>query len=595
MRRRFRQNLIKIAQEIREKICTVVAKNGGHLASNLGIIELTIAIHKVFQSPRDKIIFDVSHQCYAHKILTDRDAQFSTLRKTDGISGFTSPEESAHDVFYCGHAGTALSTALGFATARDLQNQNYHIIAILGDAALTNGLTLEALNNIANKKIIIVLNDNGYAIANNVGCIAKYLNSIICSNIYNKTKIKLKCFLRKLPFGTTVIHSLSRLKRRIKSLILPSSFFEYYGLRYIGPIDGHNFEELFDALECSKKERRPVLLHVKTKKGHGNRNVESAPEKHHGVSPYACSGYSKIFGNELCQLAEENKKIVAITAAMASGTGLEAFQKKFPKRFFDVGIAEEHAVAFAAGLSKAGLFPVCAIYSTFLQRAFDQVFHDIALQNLPCLIAIDRAGLCANDGPTHHGLFDIAYLKPLPNLILFQPSDTEELKLMISAAINWNKPCCIRYPRATYVTEIRSHCPIKLGKSEKIQEGSDYCIIALGEKVYTALQVAQVLSPYRGTIINARFIKPYDEEMLEECAQKYRFIYTIEDHVRTGGFGESVACFLEEHNCTGNFHLFAWPDQFLPHASTDHDLEKLCHFTVRNIAKKIRSDLSGVD
>ncbi|MDR2812608.1 MAG: 1-deoxy-D-xylulose-5-phosphate synthase [Puniceicoccales bacterium] len=585
----------EMARNIRNLIQEITETNGGHLASNLGVVELSIAFHEVFDSPKDKIIFDVSHQCYAHKILTGRRDRFSTLRQTGGLSGFTSPHESPHDVFYCGHAGTALSSALGMAVARDRLRQNYHVIAVIGDASLTNGLTLEALNHIGKTRLIVVLNDNGYAIAKNVGSIARYLNGIMCSNTYNRFKNFLKHSLRKLPLGNPFIHLLSHAKRLIKAFLLPSSFFEYYGLRYIGPIDGHSITDLVDALKFCKRSKRPLLLHVKTKKGHGDSNAEHCPEKTHGITSdrQHFVGYSQILGQALCDLAEKNPQIVAITAAMAQGTGLDLFQQKFPERFFDVGIAEGHAVTFAAGLAKAGLLPVCAIYSTFLQRAFDNIFHDIALQNLPIIIAIDRAGLCAHDGPTHHGLFDIAFLRNIPHLVIMQPKDGDELCKMLEAAIHFHVPCCIRYPRGAAVQTVnRRNCcaGVVLGQSETIQRGKDICMIALGDSVSVAMAVARKLPYYAFTIINARFIKPLDEIMLRTCAQNCKRIYTLENHVEAGGFGSAIAEFFARENIAIDLHIFAWPDCFIPHASSNEDLEKMFHLTVDDIAMKIEND-----
>jgi 1-deoxy-D-xylulose-5-phosphate synthase len=587
----------KKAQGIRDLITKVTATNGGHLASNLGVVELSVALHEVFHSPRDKIIFDVSHQSYAHKILTGRAGQFATLRRTGGISGFASPAESPHDHFFCGHAGTALSSALGMAIARDRLGQNGHVVAVIGDGALTNGLTLEALNQIGRTRLVVVLNDNGYSIAKNVGSIAKYLNGIMRSSIYNRAKKMLKRWTRRLPLGHFLIDILGRTKRLIKAFCLPSSLFECYGLRYIGPVDGHGIRELVDALQFCKNEKHPVLLHVKTQKGRGNVDAENCPDKKHGLasSEENSLGYSKVLGQTACDLAKKNAPIVCITAAMAQGTGLELFQQKFPERFFDVGIAEGHALTFAAGLSRGGLLPICAIYSTFLQRAFDNIFHDIALQNLPIIIAIDRAGLCANDGPTHHGLFDIAFLRSVPNLVIMQPRDTTELAQMLVSAIDFHAPCCIRYPRRT-AGEIqpisqRQKGPIEIGKSELIQRGKDACIIALGEKVAVALDVAKKLPHHSFTIINARFIKPLDEAMLRICAREHRKIYTIEDHVQAGGFGSAVAEFFVANKIAADLHIFAWPDTFIPHASNDGDLERKYHLTASDIALTIAKDL----
>ncbi|MDR2371970.1 MAG: 1-deoxy-D-xylulose-5-phosphate synthase [Puniceicoccales bacterium] len=592
-RRKKNRKYIERAQNVRDLIKKTTEKNGGHLASNLGVVELSIALHEVFDSSRDRIVFDVSHQCYAHKILTDRRDRFSTLRQTGGISGFTSPRESPHDVFFCGHAGTALSSASGIAVARDQLHQDYHVIAVLGDASLTNGLTFEALNNIGKTRLIVVLNDNGYAIARNVGFIAHYLNGIMRSNIYNRIKGFFEYGLRKLPLGHSFIHLLSRVKRMIKAFLLPSSLFECYGLRYIGPIDGHNVMDLVDALNFCKREKRSVFLHIKTKKGYGDPDAENSPEKAHGIAfdRQFSNGYSQIFGQTLCDLAEKNPRIVAITAAMARGTGLGLFQQKFPERFFDVGIAEGHAITFAAGLAKAGLLPVCAIYSTFLQRAFDNIFHDIALQNLPIIIAIDRAGLCPQDGPTHHGLFDIAFLRSIPNLIIMQPKDGDELRKMLEAAIHFHGPCCIRYPRNAR-GPMDGHCAaIELGRSEIIQRGKDICLIALGGMVFVAVAVAKKL-PHRSiTVINARFAKPLDEVMFAACARDHKKIYILEDHVQMGGFGSAVAEFFVQKHIAVDLHIFAWPNCFIPHASNDEDLEKMFHLTADDIATSIASDL----
>jgi 1-deoxy-D-xylulose-5-phosphate synthase len=539
------------------------------------------------------------------------------------------------------------------AVARDRLGQEYHVVAVIGDGSLTNGLTLEALNNIGKNRLIIVLNDNGYAISKNVGSIAKYLNGISRHCFYNDVKNFFKKYATRGPLGRYVVGWLSALKGAIKALLLPSSFFEHHGLKYIGPIDGHNVAELVENLRFCKEQKRPMLLHVKTRKGHGDPRSESCPEKAHGISIAGQRrvSYSAVFGEKICQLAEQNPKIVAITAAMADGTGLALFRERYPERFFDVGIAESHAITFAAGLSKAGLLPVCAIYSTFLQRAFDQIFHDIALQNLPIIIGIDRAGLCANDGPTHHGLFDLAFLRAIPDLIIMQPKDPRELGAMLEAAVNFNAPCCIRYPREMEVISANGGCDgsggnagnnhgpfptsagiqlgrsevmargvdisanggcggnsgnggnagnnhgpfptsaeIQLGRSEIIARGADICLIALGEKVGVALEIARRLPQLSFTIINARFVKPLDCALFGDCARHHRFVYTIEDHVKSGGFGSAVAEFLAEENLAAHVHIFSWPDTFIPHASRNDDLKKMFHFTTEDIIEKIRAD-----
>jgi 1-deoxy-D-xylulose-5-phosphate synthase len=491
------------------------------------------------------------------------------------------------------------------AVARDRLRQEYHVIAVIGDASLTNGLTLEALNNIGKNRLIIVLNDNGYAISENVGSIARYLNGISRHCFYNNVKNFLKKYIARGALGRHLVGWLSAIKGAIKALFLPSSFFEHHGLKYIGPVDGHNVAELIENLQFCKEQKRPMLLHVKTRKGYGDPRSESCPEKTHGISIAGgkAMGYSAVFGKKLCQLAEQNPKIVAITAAMADGTGLNFFRERYPGRFFDVGIAEGHAITFAAGLSKAGLLPVCAIYSTFLQRAFDQIFHDIALQNLPMIIAIDRAGLCANDGPTHHGLFDIAFLRAIPDLIIMQPKDPRELEAMLEAAVTFNAPCCIRYPRGVEVSANggaggngtggglpAAPAEIQLGRSEVMIWGTDICLIALGEKVGVALEIVRRLPQLSFTVINARFVKPLDGALFTDCARRHRFLYTIEDHVKSGGFGSAVVEFLAGENLAKGVHIFAWPDVFIPHASRDDDLKKMFHFTATDMAEKIQTD-----
>jgi 1-deoxy-D-xylulose-5-phosphate synthase len=581
------KNLKSRASEIRKLIIDTVANNGGHLASNLGIVELIIALHEKFDFTKDRIIFDVSHQCYAHKILSGRNKNiFSTLRTTNGISGFTNPNESPQDVFIAGHAGTALSSAIGLAIVYKLQNIHHNVIAFLGDAALTNGLTLEALNNIPKGiPLIIILNDNGYAISKNVGAIAKYLNKLSINNSYNRLKLFIRRTLNKVKFGKKLLYELIKIKQKIKSLVLPSTLFEFYGLKYLGPIDGHNFEELLENIEFCKQQNNthPIILHVKTKKGYGYADAVNDPELLHMQAVkkqnllQSRMSYSTIAGKYLAELAEKDQRIIGITAAMLKGTGLIYFKQKFPHRVFDVGIAEGHAITFSAGLSKSGMLPVCSIYSTFLQRAFDNVFHDIALQNLPMLLLIDRAGLCPTDGTTHHGLFDIAYLSCIPNLIILQPKDQHELLLMMDFCIQINRPCCIRYPRESYFSsfqEMLSPTDINFKKCEIIQTGNDVCIFALGEKVYLAKQLSERLQNLSFTIVNLRFVKPLDESEIINCAKKHKLCISIEDHVKTGGVGQMIANIFIANNIRTPLKLFTWPDEFIEHASSAQDLEQ---------------------
>lgn len=593
------KNLKSRAADIRKEIISTVKSNGGHLASNLGIVELMIALHEKFDFKRDRIIFDVSHQCYAHKILSGRNkTTFKTLRTTNGISGFTNPNESQQDVFITGHAGTALSSAIGLATGYKLQNIKHHVIAFLGDASLTNGLTLEALNNLQNNlPLIIILNDNGYAISKNVGAIAKYLNKLSLNKCYNYIKSATRRSLNKIPFGKSILRSLIILKQKLKSTLLPSTLFEYYGLKYLGPIDGHNFDELAENIEFCKHQTTPVILHVKTQKGYGYKDAVNDPELLHmqptiTKSTQPTISYSSTAGKYIAELASKNKKLIGISAAMLKGIGLIYFKQKFPNRVFDVGIAEGHAVTFAAGLSKSGLFPVCSIYSTFLQRAFDNIFHDIALQNLPMLLLVDRAGICATDGTTHHGLFDIAYLSCIPNLTILQPKDQSELLSMIDFCITFNRPCCIRYPRESYFSSFQQMTlptEIQYGKSEIIQTGNDICIFALGEKTYLSKKIAKRFKNISFTIINLRFIKPINQAHIISMAKTHKLCISIEDHVKTGGIGQMISNILCENNINTPMKIFSWPDSFIEHASCTNDLEKKYHLDLESICNEIEN------
>jgi 1-deoxy-D-xylulose-5-phosphate synthase len=589
--------------EIRKKILKTIKKRI-HLASNLGIVELTIAIHKVFESPKDQIVFDVSHQCYAHKLLTGRnDDKFLKIRQSNGYAGFCSRSESDHDIFTCGHSGTALSSAIGLAVAKKIHQEDGHVIAVLGDASLTNGVTLEALNNVslAAGRLIVVLNDNGYAITENVGAIANYLNGMVRSAWYLKLKTLIKFFFRAFPGGYSAVDWFAKIKMVIKGLIIPSTLFEHYGLKYLGPIDGHSIPDITENLEFCKKSKAPILLHVKTQKGRGLQQAIDNPSDFHGLAPAGSdkltskTSYQEIFGLAAIKLAETHKNIVAITAAMSTGTALDKFKDRFPDRFFDVGIAEEHAITFAAGLSRNGLLPLCAIYSTFLQRSLDNVIHDIALQNLPLICCIDRAGINSSDGPTHHGLFDIAYLKFIPNVIILQPKDGNEFIQMLFSAIQWSKPCFIRYPKAELDTCVLNWTPdtIDLGTAEVVNHGRDVCLVSLGSMYNTALALHKNLSNSNifCTIINARFANPIDEGLILEMARKHSLIVTLEDHSIKNGFGSSVAELLYTNGIFIPIKIFGWPNEFLPHATSRESLADKYSITPDAMANEIKKIL----
>ncbi len=578
-----------LAQEIRNEIISVTSSTGGHVGPNLGVVELTIALHRVFNTPEDQFTFDVSHQGYVHKLLTGRSGDsFRKLRQTGGASGFLYRSESPHDSFGAGHAGTALSAALGMATARDLKGSNEHVVAICGDAAFTCGITLEALNNVVSstKRLIVILNDNEWSIAKNVGAIAKYLNRLSTNPTYNKVHHDLEKFFTSLPGGVDMHRVYMKWKRETKDFFVESSLFEKFGLRYIGPIDGHNLDELVKNLEFAKHCDTPILLHVLTKKGKGLEAAIAHPEKFHGASPYdpvtgesrktsvsAAPNYQDVFGEAMVRFAQADKRIVGITGAMPSGTGLSHLAEALPKQFFDVGIAEEHAVLFAAGLATKGIRPVVGIYSTFLQRAYDQVIHDVCLQNLPVTFCLDRAGLSANDGPTHHGLFDLSYLRCVPNAVIMQPKDEDELVDMLHTCLEHNGPAFIRYPRGASVGVAIKDKPalIPHGQAELLREGSNIMIWALGPMIAEALVLAARLEKEENIsvgVVNARFTKPLDRPLLLSHATCIPLIVTMEDHVVTGGFGSAVIEALQEADCTTSVERIGWPDKFVEHGSS---------------------------
>lgn len=609
------ESLSTLATEIRKRIIDVTSENGGHLGPNLGVVELTLALHYVFSTPQDKFIFDVAHQGYVHKLLTGRNgSKFDKIRQSNGVSGFLTREEGPHDCYGAGHAGTALSAALGMAKARDLKNANNHVVAVLGDAALTCGITMEALNNIATttKRLVLVLNDNEWSIAKNVGAIAKYLNELITNPIYNRLHKDLESFLEKIPGGDSIIRFGSKAKREAKDFLVSSSLFEKFGLRYIGPIDGHDQKLLIQYLEFCKESDQPIVLHVLTKKGKGYEAATSNPAKFHGTGPFEIatgSGkegdkkcppkYENVFGDSLLKFARKDPKVLAITAAMPNGTGLMPFAKELPKQFFDVGIAEEHAVLFAAGLATEGFKPVCAIYSTFLQRAFDPIVHDICLQNLNVLFCMDRAGLSANDGPTHHGLFDIAYLRPIPRVVLMQPKDEDELVDMIHTGLRHKGPAFIRYPRGPGEGTPIKPDPVHLaiGKAEIILNGTDIIIWALGPMVREASIIAGYLKIQYGIsvgVVNARFVKPIDKELLLQQAKRVKLIATMEDHAVTSGFGSIVLETLQEAGIQLPVVRIGWPDQFIPHGSSVDELRESHSLSTQAMTTKILSAFEAI-
>jgi 1-deoxy-D-xylulose-5-phosphate synthase len=595
--------LEQLAGEIREELITVLSKTGGHLGPNLGVVELTLALHYVFNTPEDRFVFDVSHQAYVHKLLTGRRDRFNTIRTPGGLSGFMLRSESPHDCYGAGHAGTALSAALGMATARDQVGGKEHIVALAGDAAFTCGITYEALNNIAQhtRRLLVVLNDNEWSIDKNVGAIASYLNKIVTNPKYDFLHERARVLVERLG-GRMALRMAQKAEEAAKSMLWPSVIFEELGLRYYGPIDGHDISTLIQTFEFLKTLDRPVLLHVLTQKGKGFAPAIEKQKKFHGLGPYdpetgetkplGHRTYSEVFADTLVKLANVNPKVVAITAAMPNGTALDRFRPHHPKRYFDVGIAEEHAVLFAAGMATRGMKPFCAIYSTFLQRAFDPIVHDVCLQNLPVVFCMDRGGLSGDDGPTHHGLFDISYLRGIPNLVHMVPKDEDELADMMFTAMQHNGPIAIRYPRGTGpgtpVKDVPKAIPI--GRSELLQhqEGDRVAIFALGAMVPMGLEIARRLEG-RGipaAVVNARFAKPLDTEMLAFLARSADAVLTLEDHVLMGGFGSAVLEELSNLGLATPVVRIGWPDQFIEHGkpealrikydvSVDAALEKL--------------------
>ena len=606
------EQMVQLAGEIRQLIIEVTAKNGGHLAPNLGVVELSLALHKVFSTPKDKIVYDVGHQAYIHKIVTGRRDMFHTLRQYGGLSGFPKRSESEHDAFGVGHSSTSISAALGMAVARDVKGEDYDVVAVIGDGSMTGGMAFEALNNAGDlrKRMIVVLNDNEMSISKNVGAMSEYLYQLRTGETYNRIKHDLEGWLGNVDFGGDVLKVLRRIKGSVKNLMLPTCIFEELGFTYLGPIDGHDIHSLIEVLEAAKNLDEPVLIHVITKKGKGYAPAEESPNKFHGTGPFEVATgkkianpnapitYTEVFGNTVIELAKEDENIVAITAAMPDGTGLTPFSKEFPKRFFDVGIAEQHAVTAAAGMAAAGLNPVVAIYSTFMQRAYDSVMHDICMQNLHVSLCLDRAGLVGDDGFTHHGVFDYAYLRSMPNMTVMAPKDEDELRHMLKTAVGMNGPVAVRYPRGSGVGVALSDSlnTLPIGRAEVLREGSDVSLWAIGTMVESAMKLAEKLAEQgiNTGVVNMRFAKPIDKELLLAHAEKYKKIVTLEEGCLKGGVGSAVLEALNEAQLLGTCKVlnFGIPDEFILHGDKQRLFQDI-GLDVETMADKITAFVKG--
>jgi len=607
------KQLEQVADEVREKIIEVTSKNGGHVAPSLGVVELSVALHATFESPKDKIIWDVGHQAYAHKILTGRLEKFDTLRTLGGISGFPKPSESPHDAFAVGHASTSISAGLGMVKARDLKKENYLVVAVIGDGSLSGGLAFEGVNNVAGLKtnFIVILNDNEMSISKNVGAWSNYLTKVATSDLYVDLRNRIEKITKKIPrVGVSLFEAAKKLKDRTKHIVLSFKvdvIFEELGFKYFGPIDGHNIPLIMSTLHHAKEVEGPVLVHVITKKGKGFKPAEKNPSRFHGIGSFdvktgesragEAQTYTSVFGKTLAKLAEQNQKIVGITAAMLDGTGMEQFAEKFPKRFFDVGIAEEHAVTFAAGMAISGFKPVVAIYSTFLQRAYDQMVHDVCMQNLPVTFCLDRAGLVGEDGPTHHGILDLAYLRSIPNMVLMAPKDENELQHMLCTAMHYAGPIAIRYPRGSGpgIELEEKFREIEIGKSEIVFKSeilnpkSERCIIiSIGSMVYPSVEAAKLLAKegISATVINARFVKPLDKDLILNSVRDASKVVTVEEGVLEGGFGSAVLELLSSEGINIPVHCIGLPSRFIEQGTRSELLERY-GLTQNEIYRKI--------
>ena len=592
-----------LADEIREFIIESLSKTGGHLASNLGVVELTIAMHRVFDLPKDKLIWDVGHQSYTHKILTGRKDGFETLRREGGISGFPKRSESDCDVFDTGHSSTSISAGVGYVRARELKKENYSVVSIIGDGALTGGMAYEALNNAASLKsnFIIVLNDNEMSITENVGGMSSYLSGLRTASAYTDFKMDVTKALNRIPgIGPGMVDAMRKTKSSIKQIIIPGMLFEDMGLTYLGPVDGHNIPQLIKTFQEAKRFEGPILVHVLTQKGRGYEPAMRHPARFHGAGPFDVKTglpvgksnptYTDVFSTVMRKMGDRRKDVAAVTAAMMTGVGLKRFSNMFPDRCFDVGIAEEHAVTFAAALSLGGITPVVAIYSSFLQRAYDQIMHDVCMQNLHVVFAIDRAGLVGYDGETHHGIFDLSYLGSMPNMTILAPKNLWELSDMIKFAVDYDGPIAVRYPRGETYTGLKEfRAPICLGKSEVIHEGSRVALLAVGSMVKMAEEVQKQLKERMdmdAALVNARFVKPIDEELLRSFADTYELVVTLEENVKDGGFGERVLAFAEEEDLPFGVEIIALPDRFIPHGSVSYQMKQV-GFTPEDICGRI--------
>ena len=593
----------KLAEELRQEILKIVSKNGGHLASNLGVVEITMALHSVFNTPQDKIIWDVGHQCYVHKILTGRKNQMNTIRQYNGLAGFPKTCESEYDAFNTGHSSTSISVATGMARARDILKEDYNVIAVIGDGSLTGGMAEEALNDAgaSKTKLIVLLNDNEMSISKNVGGIPTFLSKLRTRKFYTKANSRVKRFTLKIPkVGEKIVDLVQRGKKTIKQIFIPNMYFEDIGFTYLGPVDGHNIEKLENILKIAKEVKGPVLVHAITKKGKGYEIAEKNPDKFHGISAFnietgeklaaSKKDYSKVFGDKLVELARKDEKIVAVTAAMKDGTGLKDFANEFPERFFDVGIAEQHAVGLVAGMAKAGLKPVLPLYSSFLQRGYDQLIHDVALQNIPVTICIDRAGIVGNDGETHHGIFDLSFASAIPNLTIMAPKDFKELEEMLEFAVKFNGPVLIRYPRGGEgKNKTEKNDKIVLGKSELIKAGKDLSILAIGKMVDRAIEVSNLLKEKEidAEIINVRFLKPLDKEDILKSIEKTKKVVTMEDGILNGGLYTNVLELINESKIE-NVKVIpvGYDNCFITHGSVE-ELEKELKTDAKSIVERI--------
>lgn len=604
------EELVPLAQEIREFLIESLSHTGGHLASNLGVVELTIALHRVLEFPKDKLIWDVGHQAYTHKILTGRKDAFDTLRKYHGLSGFPKREESRCDAFDTGHSSTSISAGLGYVRARELLNEEYTVVSVIGDGALTGGMAYEAMNNVSSlkKNFIIVLNDNEMSITRNVGGISQYLGNLRTATAYTNLKSELENSLKKIPrLGDGMVDALRKTKSSIKQFVIPGMFFENMGITYLGPVDGHNIRQLIKVLSEAKRFEGPVLVHVVTQKGRGYEPAVRHPARFHGTAPFEIdtgipanrggkASYTDIFSTVMRKMGDRNPKVVAVTAAMMTGTGLKRFGNMFPDRFFDVGIAEEHAVTFAAGMALGGLIPVVAIYSSFLQRAFDQMIHDVCMQNLHVVFAVDRAGLVGSDGETHQGCFDLSYLSMVPNMTVLAPKNKWELSDMIKFAVDFDGPVAVRYPRGEAYDGLQDKRePIVLGKAEILWEGDgSVALLAVGSMVKTAVETADLLKEQGiyAAVVNARFVKPFDRETVRRLAEEYRLVVTMEENVSTGGFGEQVQCCLASLGIHTPLLRAAVPDTFVEQGSVP-ELHRMIGIDAEGIAEKIKYTLES--